>query len=140
MMIYPISAIRHPEYNYDYSKWRAAYEGGSSFLDTYLINNTRRESIEDFNLRRKITYVPAFAKSAINDIVNSIYQIGPVLFYIQVYCQEYIGCLHKQTFVQKRLAIKKQPLKLKLTFSFWYVFGYCVVSNYRANLYFSIYN
>lgn len=69
-----ISGIRHPKYNADYTKWRTAYEGGRLFLNSYLINNSKNEDLSTFELRKRVSYVPAFAKSAINDIKNNIYQ------------------------------------------------------------------
>lgn len=69
--------IRHPLYEDEFSewvKWRAAFEGGRSFIDTYTEKLSVRESDDDFAKRKKISYCPAFAKAAINEIKNSIYQ------------------------------------------------------------------
>jgi hypothetical protein len=69
--------IRHPNYwndmNY-WTEWRLAYDSGDRYTMQYLRQFTKRETAEDFNLRRSITPVPAFAKAAINDIRNSIFQ------------------------------------------------------------------
>lgn len=72
-----ISQVRHPEYNsdwVDWEKWRLTWEGGSDFLYRYLTKFTDRESDTDFQKRKQITPIPTFAKAAVNDIKNSIYQ------------------------------------------------------------------
>lgn len=72
-----ISTLTHPEYLAStdlWHKWRLTYQGGSSFVTQYLKQYTARETEDDFNLRKTITYCPAFAKAAINDIKNSIFQ------------------------------------------------------------------
>jgi len=58
----------------DWTKWRLTYEGGDRFIERYVTKFTQRENIKDFKDRKKITPVPAFAKAAINDIRNSIFQ------------------------------------------------------------------
>ncbi len=78
----------HPQYRSDakyWTRWRDVYEGGQNFIDKYLQRFSTRESQEDFTLRKKVTYSPAFAKAAVVDIRNSIYQrmcevrrLGPV--------------------------------------------------------------
>ncbi len=68
---------RHPGYLSgltDWEKWRRTYEGGDTFRDFYLERFSTREDQADFNTRKAITPVPAFAKAAINDIRNAIYQ------------------------------------------------------------------
>jgi len=72
-----IKNIKHPEYvadEQDYTKWRLCYKGGRQFKDAYLEEYSKRESTEDFARRKKISYSPSFAKAAINDVKNSIYQ------------------------------------------------------------------
>lgn len=72
-----LSLIEHPEYTAninDWEKWRYAYEGGRAFIDEYLETFSSRESSTDFTLRKDMTYCPAFAKAAINDIKNAIFQ------------------------------------------------------------------
>lgn len=58
----------------NWRKWRLTYEGGRRFVDRYLERFSARESHSEFNSRRRITYCPAFAKAAINDVKNSIFQ------------------------------------------------------------------
>jgi len=68
---------RHPGYlsgMTDWRKWRLTYEGGDDFRDSYLERFSTREDQEDYGVRKAITPVPAFAKAAINDIRNAIYQ------------------------------------------------------------------
>jgi hypothetical protein len=69
--------IYHPQYINllsDWQKWRDAYAGGQNFIDNYLEQLSSREDATDFDTRKAITYVPAFAKAAINDIKNAIFQ------------------------------------------------------------------
>lgn len=68
---------RHPNYlscMSDWTKWRVTYRGGDEFRDKYLEQFSTREEQSDFNSRRAMTPIPAFAKAAVNDIRNSIYQ------------------------------------------------------------------
>lgn len=79
-MTYPEKFIidyRHPQYYRDQSYWdlwRSTYNGGDDYAYTYLQKFTNRENNTDFNNRRQITPIPAFAKAAVNDIRNSIFQ------------------------------------------------------------------
>lgn len=69
--------LTHPDYQHqlhDWIKWRYAYESGTAFIMKYLKQFTSREDDEDFCLRRDMTYCPAFAKSALDEVKNSIYQ------------------------------------------------------------------
>jgi len=70
-----LTSIRHPEYMEMYAewiKWRLCYQGGISFRDGYLERYSKREHTDDFILRKKITYIPAHARSAINIIRNAL--------------------------------------------------------------------
>lgn len=58
----------------DWELWRTVYEGGDEFRDAYLKQFTSREETVDFNLRRDMTPIPTFAKAALNDIRNAIFQ------------------------------------------------------------------
>lgn len=67
--------FRHPDYTCmldRWHKWRLTYEGGDSFIDTYL-RPRRRESQHDFDARRAITPSPSFAKSAVREVANSVF-------------------------------------------------------------------
>jgi hypothetical protein len=66
----------HPEYNTmkdNWEKYRLTYDGGKEYIDKYLYQHDR-EDVMDYNIRRKLTYNPAFAKEAIMEIANSILQ------------------------------------------------------------------
>jgi len=72
-----IYQVKHPTYEKMielWDKYALAYEGGHAFLEEYLQKFSQREDKWDFSNRKKISYVPAFAKAAINEIKNSIFQ------------------------------------------------------------------
>jgi hypothetical protein len=72
-----LSEFKHPYYTgqeYFWRKWRLTYIGGEAFTAVYLKKLSKREDDVDFKLRKEITYCPAFAKAALNDIRNSIFQ------------------------------------------------------------------
>lgn len=72
-----ITKIRHPEYqdsSQDWEFWRDTYKSGRRYVQKYLYQFTNRENQNNFLNRQRITPPPAFAKSAINDIVNNIFQ------------------------------------------------------------------
>lgn len=73
----PVCGITHPDYAVNaanYEKWRIVYDGGDNFVNHYCRMLSNRESSEDYRKRKENTPVPAFAKTAINDIKNSIFQ------------------------------------------------------------------
>lgn len=55
-------------------KYRLTYKGGDEFRQNYLEKFTSRETTEQYNTRKDITPIPTFAKAAVNDIRNAIYQ------------------------------------------------------------------
>ena len=70
-------SYRHPSRassSLDWPKFRLVYEGGEAFRDRYLEKFSTREDDADFKARKARTPVPAFAKAAINDIRNAIFQ------------------------------------------------------------------
>jgi hypothetical protein len=72
-----ITDYRHPSWwlsQDDWEKWRLTYAGGEAFKLKYLQKFTNREDNDDFNRRSAVTPIPAFAKAAVNDIRNSIFQ------------------------------------------------------------------
>lgn len=71
------SNVTHPLYDQDtndWAKWRAVYESGDKFVERYTKKFSRRETPRDFQNRKDVTPIPAFAKGAINEIKNSIFQ------------------------------------------------------------------
>lgn len=71
-----VAKIQHPTYLADainWRKWRATKEGGDYYLDTYLYKYQDEEE-EEFSKRKKISYIPAFAKMGVLEVRNSIYQ------------------------------------------------------------------
>jgi len=74
---FSLSGIRHPDYLYDALNWeryRDIYEGGLHFRDHYLQKFSVSETDKAFRTRKSITPIPAFAKQALNEVRNSIYQ------------------------------------------------------------------
>lgn len=73
----PIQTLTHPLYDLcvrDWEKWWLVYEAGEKFIYEYLKRFSNRENPVDFNKRRELTPIPAFASSAIDEIKNSIFQ------------------------------------------------------------------
>jgi hypothetical protein len=69
-------ALRHPNYSLmteDWSLWRQVYEGGNTFINNHLQRFSKREGVEDFDNRKKLSYNPGFAASALDEVRNSIY-------------------------------------------------------------------
>lgn len=69
--------LRHPSISYDmgfWSEWRECYEGGYYFVEQNLKKFSERESDDDYYSRMDITPTPTYAKAAVNDIRNSIFQ------------------------------------------------------------------
>ena len=72
-----LSSIRHPDYKWDSDEWylwRCTFEGGQAYLDNYLQKWSGRETEADYLVRKSITPIPTFAKAALLDVRNSIYQ------------------------------------------------------------------
>lgn len=72
-----VPEMRHPEYLAqlkDWDKWRRVYSGGDEFVQHYLKKFSQRERASDFKDRKAITPIPTFAKAAVNDVKNSIFQ------------------------------------------------------------------
>lgn len=69
--------IRHPQYirdSLDWELWRDTFEGGEYYRDRYLVKFSNRETDTEFNERKELTPIPTFAKSAVLDVRNNIYQ------------------------------------------------------------------
>lgn len=72
----PISDLRHPNYilnQENWDKWRLAALGGTRFLKRYMKKHSKRENDQDYRDRLAVSYVPAFAKSALAEVKNSIF-------------------------------------------------------------------
>ena len=62
---------RHPNYlscMSDWEKWRLTYRGGDEFRDRFLEQFSAREERSDFNSRKAVTPIPAFAKAAVHSL------------------------------------------------------------------------
>lgn len=71
------AAIRHPDFMFDaseWAEWRETFKGGKNYRERFLRKWSNRESNADFALRKFCTPIPTFAKAAILDIRNSIFQ------------------------------------------------------------------
>ncbi len=72
----------HPDYQAQYGNWwkyRLVYEGNDAFIQAYLKRYSLRETAEDFQARKDISYNPAHAASCVDEIKNAIFQrIGEV--------------------------------------------------------------
>lgn len=72
-----IDQVLHPHFVAelpDFQKFRSVFEGGRQFIEKYLQKFSIRETTTDFNNRKKVTYAPTHAKSALVDIRNAIFQ------------------------------------------------------------------
>src|SRR6188768_4052330 len=72
----PITGITHPTYSKRFAaweKWRLTFEGGDPFIDKYLVRFSNREDQKEYIERKALAYCPAFAKSAIWEVRNAIY-------------------------------------------------------------------
>lgn len=72
-----IPSITHPEYDRnigDWEKWRLVMAGGDDFNEEYIKKFSKRESNEDFRQRKELTPSACFAKAAVLEIKNSIFQ------------------------------------------------------------------
>ena len=70
-------SIRHPDSITDFtdwSLWRDTFAGGEYYRDRYLKKFSSRETDDDFATRKDLTPIPSFAKAAVLDIRNSIFQ------------------------------------------------------------------
>jgi hypothetical protein len=69
--------VRHPSISYDsafWPDWRECYEGGYYYVEQKLKKFSERESDTDYYNRMAITPTPTYAKAAVNDIRNAIFQ------------------------------------------------------------------
>lgn len=72
-----VDTLKHPDYadlELDWYKWRLTYEAGDDFKDEYLEKFSSRETDTEFQDRKSISYVPAFAAAAVDEVKDSIFQ------------------------------------------------------------------
>lgn len=72
-----IALSLHPEYAErvtEWQKWRFIMNGGADFLEEYVKQFSSAEDSTDFENRKAITPVAGFAKAAIKDVNNAIFQ------------------------------------------------------------------
>jgi hypothetical protein len=69
--------ITHPDYTAMVTLWekyRCVFNGGDDFIEDWVLKLSSKENDDDFIRRKKLTNIPAYSKSAIIEIKNSIYQ------------------------------------------------------------------
>lgn len=74
---FKVADTRHPKYFHDmmhWTEWREVYAGGDEYTRRYLRKFTERETDTDFHARLSMTPTPSYAKAALNDIRNAIFQ------------------------------------------------------------------
>lgn len=74
---FSIADVRHPDYLFystEWEEWRDTFKGGEDYLCRYLKTYSSKETTEEFNIRKECTPIPTFAKAAVLDIRNSIFQ------------------------------------------------------------------
>src|ERR1019366_6747920 len=72
-----IQDIKHPYYASsarNWLKWRYTYESTDRYINKYLKRMSKREDNIEFEERKGITYNPAFAKLAVNEVKNALFQ------------------------------------------------------------------
>lgn len=58
----------------DWDKWRLAYQADELFRDRFLQRFDTREDEHEFTVRKSLTPIPSFAKTAVNEIRNAVFQ------------------------------------------------------------------
>lgn len=72
-----IKDLTHPRYNQSIDRWekyRFTLESSREFIIQFLERFSDREEDSDFKRRRKLSYVPAYARSNLLEVTNSIHQ------------------------------------------------------------------
>lgn len=101
----------------DIAKYRLVLESGRRFVEHYLLAHSERESADDYARRKQMTYCPAFAKSALKEIKNTIYSVMPDIIrqsesatYMQAQAGEGMGVDHEgrsmSAFIAKYILIE----------------------------------
>ncbi len=76
----PSLPMLHPTYlsnQSEWQKWRLTYTGGEAFINRYLYQYSTREDSADYASRKVLTYNPADAKAAVEEVRNLICQHLP---------------------------------------------------------------
>jgi hypothetical protein len=71
-----VNEITHPNYDKRVKLWeryRDTAEGGEQFLEKYLVKRYK-EDPREFEIRKSMSYIPAFSKAALNQARNSVRQ------------------------------------------------------------------
>src|SRR5437016_7095752 len=58
----------------EWFKWRLCFQGGQQFINVYLNKLSPRETNDQLNQRKQISYNPSFARGAVYEIKESIFQ------------------------------------------------------------------
>ena len=77
MASFDLETLKHPNYSdleVDWIKWRHTYEAGDDFIEEYMEKFSVREEDSEFEARKNISYVPAFAAAAVDEVTDSIFQ------------------------------------------------------------------
>lgn len=72
-----LADLKHPEYSNmesSWEKWRLTYDSDEDFIDEYMVKFSDREGDDEFEERKNISYVPAFAAAAVDEVGDSIFQ------------------------------------------------------------------
>lgn len=82
----------HTESSADWKLWRDVYKSGRYFVNNYLEQFNLRENGSQYLKRKKMTPAPAFAKSAVMEVVNNIFQRMPDIVRTEG-TKSYMDCL-----------------------------------------------
>jgi hypothetical protein len=77
MTAFTVHETRHPTYFHDagyWTTWRETYNGGEDYTRLYLQKFSERETDTEYQNRLSISPTATYAKAAINDIRNAIFQ------------------------------------------------------------------
>lgn len=72
-----ITNVRYPDYLLDslsWQEWRDTFCGGNEYRERYLTKTSDRETDAEYQARKRVSPITAFAKAAVLDVRNSIYQ------------------------------------------------------------------
>lgn len=73
----PLNRLCHPTYNKSLKEWklyRGVWASDDQFIEDYLKKVSKRETPDDFTIRKELAYIPAHAKTAVLEVRNSIYE------------------------------------------------------------------